>query len=114
MVLAGRVEGRWLVTFAMLAVALSTLATNIAANIVSPANGFANLAPQRISCRAGGYFTGVVGFFVVGGLYLLLIRKISVLACFASAVFYAVDSGPRKASTPATDGSFTGRPSRAD
>lgn len=48
----------------MLAVALSTLATNIAANIVSPANDIANLAPQRISFRAGGYFTGVVGLFI--------------------------------------------------
>jgi NCS1 family nucleobase:cation symporter-1 len=63
-VLAGRFEGRWLVTGAMLAVALSTLATNIAANIVSPANDFANLAPQRISFRAGGYFTGVVGLLI--------------------------------------------------
>src|SRR5580658_4221297 len=41
--LAGRFESRWLVSFAMLAVAISTLATNIAANIVSPANDFANL-----------------------------------------------------------------------
>ncbi|MGI4871038.1 MAG: NCS1 family nucleobase:cation symporter-1 [Janthinobacterium lividum] len=63
-VLAGRFEGRWLVTGAMLAVALSTLATNIAANIVSPANDFANLAPQRISFRAGGYFTGLVGLLI--------------------------------------------------
>ena len=63
-VLAGRFEGRWLVTGAMLAVALSTLATNIAANIVSPANDFANLAPQRISFRLGGYFTGVVGLLI--------------------------------------------------
>lgn len=51
-------------TGATLAVALSTLTTNIAANIVSPANDFANLAPQRISFRAGGYFTGVVGLFI--------------------------------------------------
>ena len=63
-VLAGRFEGRWLVTGAMLAVALSTLATNIAANIVSPANDFANLAPQRISFRLGGYVTGVVGLLI--------------------------------------------------
>src|ERR1700722_8056753 len=36
--LAGRFDSRLLVSMAMLAVALSTLATNIAANIVSPAN----------------------------------------------------------------------------
>lgn len=45
--LAGKFENKMMVTFAMLAVAISTLATNIAANIVSPANDFAHLAPQR-------------------------------------------------------------------
>ncbi len=63
-VLAGRFDSKLLVSFAMLAVALSTLATNIAANIVSPANDFANLAPQRISFRTGGYLTGVFGVLI--------------------------------------------------
>lgn len=64
-VLAGRFESRWLVTAAMLAVAISTLATNIAANIVSPANDFANLAPSRISFRTGGLITGVIGILIL-------------------------------------------------
>jgi NCS1 family nucleobase:cation symporter-1 len=64
-VLAGRFDSRWLVSFAMLAVAISTLATNIAANIVSPANDFANLAPSRISFRTGGLITGVVGILIL-------------------------------------------------
>jgi NCS1 family nucleobase:cation symporter-1 len=63
-VLAGRFESRWLVTFAMIAVAVSTLATNIAANIVSPANDFANLAPARINFRTGGLITGIVGILI--------------------------------------------------
>jgi NCS1 family nucleobase:cation symporter-1 len=63
-VLAGRFESRWVVSFAMLAVAISTLATNIAANIVSPANDFANLAPSRISFRTGGMITGVIGILI--------------------------------------------------
>jgi len=63
-VLAARFESRVLVSFAMLAVALSTLATNIAANIVSPANDFANLAPTRISFKTGGYITGVIGLLI--------------------------------------------------
>ena len=46
-VLAGKFESKILVSVAMIAVAISTLATNIAANIVSPANDFANLAPQK-------------------------------------------------------------------
>ncbi len=64
-VLAGRFDSRWLVSIAMLAVAISTLATNIAANIVSPANDFANLAPSRISFRTGGLITGVIGILIL-------------------------------------------------
>jgi NCS1 family nucleobase:cation symporter-1 len=63
-VLAGKFDSKLLVSFAMLAVALSTLATNIAANIVSPANDFANLAPSRISFKTGGYITGVIGLLI--------------------------------------------------
>jgi NCS1 family nucleobase:cation symporter-1 len=48
----------------MIAVAISTLATNIAANIVSPANDFANLAPSKISFRKGGYITGILGVLI--------------------------------------------------
>ncbi|MFL5747775.1 MAG: NCS1 family nucleobase:cation symporter-1 [Niastella sp.] len=63
-VLAGKFENKLLVTVAMLAVAISTLATNIAANIVSPANDFANLAPSKINFRKGGYITGVLGVLI--------------------------------------------------
>jgi NCS1 family nucleobase:cation symporter-1 len=63
-ILAGKFESRWLVTLAMLAVAISTLATNIAANIVSPANDFSNLAPTKINFRIGGYITGVIGALI--------------------------------------------------
>jgi NCS1 family nucleobase:cation symporter-1 len=48
----------------MIAVAISTLATNIAANIVSPANDFSNLWPRKINFRTGGYITGVIGIFI--------------------------------------------------
>lgn len=64
LILAGKFESKVLVTFAMIAVAISTLATNIAANIVSPANDFANLAPHRINFRMGGYITGIIGIFI--------------------------------------------------
>jgi NCS1 family nucleobase:cation symporter-1 len=53
-----------MVTFAMLAVAISTLATNIAANIVSPANDFSNLSPKKINFRTGGYITGIIGILI--------------------------------------------------
>lgn len=46
---------------AMFSLCLATLATNIAANVVSPANDFAHLAPKRITFRLGGLITGLVG-----------------------------------------------------
>jgi NCS1 family nucleobase:cation symporter-1 len=46
---------------AMVALCIATLATNIAANVVSPANDFSNLAPRSISFRTGGLITGVIG-----------------------------------------------------
>jgi NCS1 family nucleobase:cation symporter-1 len=46
---------------AMIALGIATLATNIAANVVSPANDFAHLAPRLISFRLGGLITGVIG-----------------------------------------------------
>jgi NCS1 family nucleobase:cation symporter-1 len=50
---------------AMLAVCVATLATNLAANVVSPANDISNLAPGRISFRAGGLITGMVGILML-------------------------------------------------
>jgi NCS1 family nucleobase:cation symporter-1 len=61
---AGRFDSKLMVTFAMVGIIISTLATNIAANIVSPANDFAHLSPKRINFRMGGYITGVIGILI--------------------------------------------------
>jgi NCS1 family nucleobase:cation symporter-1 len=50
---------------AMFALCLATLATNIAANVVSPANDFAHLAPHKISFRIGGLITGIIGVLMM-------------------------------------------------
>ncbi|MBN2360024.1 MAG: NCS1 family nucleobase:cation symporter-1 [Deltaproteobacteria bacterium] len=42
-------------------VGVATVSVNIAANVVSPANDFANLAPRYISFRTGGLITGLLG-----------------------------------------------------
>jgi NCS1 family nucleobase:cation symporter-1 len=42
-------------------VAVATISVNIAANVVSPANDFANLSPRLISFKTGGLITGLLG-----------------------------------------------------
>ena len=59
--LVGRFESRVLVAIAMFTVVVATLGVNIAANVVSPANDFANLKPGAISFKTGGLITGIVG-----------------------------------------------------
>jgi NCS1 family nucleobase:cation symporter-1 len=49
---------------AMASLCLATLATNIAANVVSPANDFANLWPRKIGFRTGGLITAIVGVLI--------------------------------------------------
>jgi nucleobase:cation symporter-1, NCS1 family len=63
-VLATKFDSRLVVGIAMFGLALATLSTNIAANVVSPANDFANLAPSKISYRTGGMITAVIGLLM--------------------------------------------------
>jgi NCS1 family nucleobase:cation symporter-1 len=49
---------------ALAALAIATLTTNIAANVVAPANSFANLSPRRVSFRRGGLIAGAIGIFI--------------------------------------------------
>ena len=60
-VLLSRFENKLVLIVAMLALCLATLATNIAANVVSPANDFAHVWPKKINFQRGGYITGVIG-----------------------------------------------------
>ena len=47
---------------ALITLAVATLSTNLAANVVSPANDFSNLAPRLISFKTGGIITGSSAF----------------------------------------------------
>lgn len=59
--IAGESRSVALAALAMFTLALATLSTNIAANIVSSANSFANAFPSRISFRSGGLLAAVLG-----------------------------------------------------
>ncbi len=59
--LVGKFTNPVVVAVAMFSVVVATLAVNIAANVVSPANDFANALPRLISFRTGGLVTGLVG-----------------------------------------------------
>jgi NCS1 family nucleobase:cation symporter-1 len=50
---------------ALFALTVATLSTNIAANVVSPANDFSNLWPRRISFKRGGLITGLIGILIM-------------------------------------------------
>jgi NCS1 family nucleobase:cation symporter-1 len=62
--LAAKFDSKLMVTFSMIGIIISTLATNIAANIVSPANDFSNLSPAKINFKMGGYITGIIGVLI--------------------------------------------------
>jgi NCS1 family nucleobase:cation symporter-1 len=59
--LGAHFTSRFIVAIAMFTVVIATLGVNIAANVVSPANDFANLFPGKISFRTGGLITGIIG-----------------------------------------------------
>lgn len=52
------------VAVSMFGLTIATLSTNIAANVVAPANSFANMAPKKISFKVGGYITGILGILI--------------------------------------------------
>jgi NCS1 family nucleobase:cation symporter-1 len=61
MKLVGQFQSVVVIAISMFTVVVATLAVNIAANVVSPANDFANAFPKLISFRTGGLITGIIG-----------------------------------------------------
>lgn len=63
--LLSRIESPLVVLVALFTLLVATLTTNVAANVVAPANGFANLWPSRIDFARGGVITGIVGIAIM-------------------------------------------------
>jgi nucleobase:cation symporter-1, NCS1 family len=62
--LVGRFQAPVVVAISMFTAVVATLAVNIAANVVSPANDFANAFPRLIGFKTGGLITGVIGILM--------------------------------------------------
>lgn len=62
--LVAKFQNPLVVIFAQIAMIIATLSTNIAANVIAPANVFSNLAPKLVSFRAGGIITGMIGIII--------------------------------------------------
>jgi nucleobase:cation symporter-1, NCS1 family len=62
--LVGRFQAPVVVAISMFTAVVATLAVNIAANVVSPANDFANAFPRLIQFKTGGLITGILGMLI--------------------------------------------------
>jgi NCS1 family nucleobase:cation symporter-1 len=62
--LVGKFTSPVIVAVSMFTVVVATIAVNIAANVVSPANDFANAFPRFISFKTGGLITGLIGIAI--------------------------------------------------
>jgi NCS1 family nucleobase:cation symporter-1 len=63
--LLSRIDSPLAILISLFALLIATLTTNVAANVVAPANGFANLWPSRIDFARGGIITGVIGILIM-------------------------------------------------
>jgi len=59
--LVAKFDSPAVIAISMFTVVVATLSVNIAANVVSPANDFANAFPRLISFKTGGLITGILG-----------------------------------------------------
>jgi nucleobase:cation symporter-1, NCS1 family len=64
-VLLSRLGNPLVILISLFALLIATLTTNVAANVVAPANGFANLWPSRITFAIGGVLTGIIGIIIM-------------------------------------------------
>jgi cytosine/uracil/thiamine/allantoin permease len=79
--LIAKFENPAVVIIAQIFMLIATLSTNIAANVIAPANAFSNLLPRKISFKTGGLITGIIGIIICPW---LLLNEISGILIFIS------------------------------
>jgi nucleobase:cation symporter-1, NCS1 family len=58
-------DSTFVLCISMVIIVIATLSTNIAANVVGPANDFSNAAPTKINFRKGGLLTALLGILMM-------------------------------------------------
>ena len=81
--LLAKFDNVWVVVISQIFMIIATLSTNIAANVIAPANAFSNILPKKISFRTGGVITGIIGIIIFPW---LLLEQIQSLLIDVSAV----------------------------
>jgi len=64
-VLLSKFENPIIILLSLISLLVATLTTNLAANVVSPANDFSNMIPKRISFKTGGLITAFLGIVMM-------------------------------------------------
>ncbi|MBA8817595.1 NCS1 family nucleobase:cation symporter-1 [Microbacterium halimionae] len=73
--IVGLVGNVFLTIIAAITFVIATVGINLVANFIPPAYDLSNLAPQRISFKAGGYLTAAFGF-IIGALWVAVISQV--------------------------------------
>jgi nucleobase:cation symporter-1, NCS1 family len=63
--LLSRLGNPLVILISLFALLIATITTNVAANVVGPANDFSNLWPSRITFAVGGVLTGILGVAIM-------------------------------------------------
>jgi NCS1 family nucleobase:cation symporter-1 len=63
--LLAHIGGPVMVIISMIGLSVATLTTNLAANVVAPANDFSNISPSKISFKKGAMITAVIGILIM-------------------------------------------------
>jgi nucleobase:cation symporter-1, NCS1 family len=64
-ILLAQIGGPLMIALSMLGLSVATLTTNLAANVVAPANDFSNIAPHKINFKTGALITALIGIFML-------------------------------------------------
>jgi len=62
--LVDKLDNPAIIVVAQICMLIATLSTNIAANVIAPANAFSNILPRKISFRSGGIITAIIGIII--------------------------------------------------